>query len=86
MQKMEHSPTLNTVIMVEETLKKIDKGVVTVAQLKKKLPKQVNHNTLMTVLDYLDRSNKIYFSAGGITWIYNPSPKWKKAVRGAIKI
>ncbi len=85
-QKMEHSPTLNTVIMVEETLEKIDKGVVTVAQLKKKLPRQVNHNTLMAILDYLDRSNKIYFSAGGITWIHNTNPKWKKAVREAIEV
>ena len=85
-QKMEHSPTLNTIMMVEETLKNVDQSAITVAKLKKKLPRQVNHNTLIMILDYLDKSNKIYIGAKGITWIYNSSPKWRKAVREAIEV
>ncbi|MFH1224511.1 MAG: hypothetical protein V1676_01780 [Candidatus Diapherotrites archaeon] len=68
-----HFPTLNTVIMVENTLRKLNESIVTVAELKRKLPKQVNHNTLMVILRYLEESNKIAVSLRGITWIYNPN-------------
>ena len=54
MQILEHAPTLNTVLMVEETLKKMDESVVTIAELKRKLPKQVNHNILKIILEYLE--------------------------------
>ena len=52
-EKPAHWPTLNTVIMVEKTLKKINESVISIAELKRKLPKQVNHNTLMIILRYL---------------------------------
>ena len=48
--KLQHSPTLNTILMVEETLKDAD-SLITVADLKKKLPKKVNNNTLMIILE-----------------------------------
>lgn len=64
-----HWPTLNTVIMVENTLKKMEGSVITIAELKRKLPRQVNHNTLILILEYLERSNKIFVSIRGITWI-----------------
>mgnify|MGYP001583106656 CR=1 FL=1 len=53
-KKLEHSPTLNTVFMVEETLKNTDESVISVAELKRKLPKQINHNTLKLILEYLE--------------------------------
>ena len=59
LQKTQHWPTLNTVIMVEQTLKKSDKSIISVAELKRNLPRQVNHNTLMIILKYLEESNKI---------------------------
>lgn len=79
-EKEEHSPTLNTVIMVENTLRKLDESIVTVAELKRELPRQVNHNTLMVILRYLEESNKIAVSLRGITWIYNPNPNLRAAV------
>src|SRR3989344_3843535 len=39
---IKHYPTLNTVIMVENTLKNMDESVITIADLKRKLPKQIN--------------------------------------------
>ncbi|VVC02832.1 Uncharacterised protein [Candidatus Burarchaeum australiense] len=69
---MAHAPTLKTILMVEKVLTKMDESVITIAQLKRRLPKQVNHNTLMVILDYLDKSNKIAFGPRGITWMYNP--------------
>ncbi len=79
-QKPAHWPTLNTVIMVEETLKSIDESVISVAELKRKLPRQVNHITLMVILEYLERSNKIAVTLKGITWIYNENPNLKRAI------
>lgn len=80
-QVYEHSPTLNTVLMVENVLKNMPNSVMTVAELKRNLPKQINHNLLKTILDYLDKSNKIYFSVDGITWIYSESPKLREAIK-----
>ena len=84
--KLEHSPTLNTVLMVEETLKKTDESVITIAELKKRLPKQVNHNTLKIILEYLEESNKIAVSLKGITWIHNTNENLKKAVRKGLEM
>ena len=84
--RLEHSPTLNTVLMVEETLKKMDESVTTIAELKKKLPKQVNHNTLKAILEYLEESNKIAVSLKGITWIHNTSENLRKAIRKGLEI
>ena len=82
----EHSPTLNTVIMVENTLKNTEKSVVTIAQLKKMLPKQVNHNTLKVILTYLEYSNKIAVTLNGITWIHNTNPNLRKAISKGLEL
>jgi hypothetical protein len=69
--KAKPSPTLNTILMVEDTIQNSPDSVITVAELKRALPKQVNHNTLMIILEYLVRSNKIAVGLRGITWIQN---------------
>ncbi len=83
---LEHSPTLNTVLMVEETLKNMDESVITVAELKRRLPKQVNHNTLKTILEYLEMSNKILVTMKGITWIHNTNPNLRKAISQGLRL
>ena len=75
-----HWPTLNTVIMVENALKKVNESVISIAELKRKLPRQVNHITLMVILEYLERSRKIAVSLKGITWIENTNPNLKRAI------
>ena len=74
------SPTLQTVQMVEETLKHAPSSMVTVAELKRLLPRKVNHNTLKVVLEYLEDSNKIVVSLKGLTWIHNEHPRLREAV------
>ena len=69
--KTKPSPTLNTILMVEDTIQNSPNSVITIAELKRALPKQVNHNTLMTILEYLEKSNKIAVGLRGITWIKN---------------
>ena len=80
MQTVEHSPTLNTVHMVEEVLKNADNSIITVPEIKRKLPKQINHNTLKTILQHLEDRNLIVSSIKGITWIHNSNPTLRKAI------
>ena len=68
-QALIHSPTLNTVLMVEETLKKAGE-IISVAELKRRLPKKVMHQTLLQILDYLQFSGKILIGTKGILWIF----------------
>ncbi len=79
-QKIKPSPRLETIKMVEEALENMDHSVISVAKLKKILPKQVNHNTLITILEYLEKSGKIYVGIRGITWVFNNSPEILKAI------
>lgn len=68
---VEHSPTLTTIRMVEKALRDA-KQTVTIAELKRKLPRQVNHNTLKAILAYLHESGKITYGPEGILWTYIP--------------
>ena len=86
LRKPEHWPTLNTVIMVEQTLKKIDGSIIKISELKRKLPRQVNHNTLILILKYLEESNKILVTLSGITWIHNTNSNLRKALNQGIEI
>ena len=84
--RLEHSPTLNTVLMVENTLMNMDKSIFKVADIKKKLPKQVNHRTLMIILSYLEECNKILVTMRGITWIHNTSPRLRKEISEGLEL
>jgi hypothetical protein len=82
----ERSPTLNTIKMVESTLQEMDESITSVAELKRHLPRQVNHTTLKTILEYLEESNKIAISIKGITWIHNNNRSLNKAVSRGIEL
>ena len=84
--RLEHSPTLNTVLMVEDTLKNMNESVITIAELKRRLPKQINHITLRVILEYLELSNKILVTMRGITWIHNPNPNLRKAIAEGLEL
>jgi len=85
-QKRPHWPTLNTVIMVEETFKSLEGSVISVAELKRNLLRQVNHNTLMLILRYLEDSNKILVGLRGITWIHNQDKRLRAAIKEGTEI
>lgn len=73
----QRSPTLNTVLMVEETI--LNAGdILTVGELKRMLPKQVMHQTLMAILDYLEYSGKIIFHDEKILWTFKPQSTLRK--------
>lgn len=83
---MVHSPTLKTILMVEDTLRNMPNSLMTMAELKRALPKQVNHNTLKEILDYLDKSGKIIIGIKGIVWDGDPNPKLMKAISNAVEL
>ncbi|MBW2964310.1 hypothetical protein KY363_02520 [Candidatus Woesearchaeota archaeon] len=70
-----HSPTLNTILMVEAVLEDNEGKFLPIPDLKKLLPKKVNHNTLMQILAYLEESNKIQVSLKGVTWSHQLTGK-----------
>ena len=80
-----HYPSLKTVLMVEETLKKAN-TLLTREELKELLPKQVMHQTLNVVLEYLEENGKIIDGRKGILWIHNPSPKLQKAIKEGVEL
>ncbi len=83
--KIIHSPTLNTVLMVEDVLKKVGEPIST-AELKKRLPKQVMHDTLIHILDYLQYSGKIIIGTKGILWIFTERKELNKLIQGGLEI
>jgi len=79
-QKLRHAPTLNTVLMVENVIKNAKNSIITIPEIKRALPKQVNHATLKIILEYLEESNKIAVTIKGITWIHNTNPNLMRAI------
>jgi len=67
-----HSPTLESVIMVEKTIKKYSQEYGKY-QLWKKLPKKMMYQTFQVILSYLEESGKIMIDKDGIVlWTYDP--------------
>lgn len=87
MQELEiiHYPNLKTVLMVEDALKKAN-NLMTREELKMKLPTKIMHQTLNVILKYLEDSGKILDGRKGILWIYNPSLKLDKAIKGGVEV
>ncbi len=67
-----HSPTLESVKMVEKASKKYSQELGKY-QLWKKLPKKMMYQTFQVILDYLKESGKIIIDKEGIIiWTYDP--------------
>ena len=67
-----HSPTLESVLLVEKTVQKYSQECGKY-QLWKKLPRKMMYQTFQVILDYLEQSGKIMIGKDGcIFWTYNP--------------
>ncbi len=80
-----HYPNLRTMLMIENVLKKADRAIDR-EELKRRLPVKIMHQTLNLILVYLEEKGMILDSRKGILWIYNPSPKLRKAIENAREI
>ena len=80
-----HSPTLESVIMVEKTIQKHSQECGKY-QLWKKLPKKMMYQTFQTILDYLANSGKIIIDKDGcVIWTYNPE-QIRKLISQGVKL
>ena len=79
-------PNLNTVLMVEDFLKQQKDLPIKLSNIKKQLPKQVMHQTLVLILEYLWKSGKIIYGPQGIQWIYSEPEHLKKMFENTLEI
>lgn len=80
-----HYPSLRTMLLVEKILKKAE-TMIDREELKRRMPVKIMHQTLNVILKYLEEKGMIIDSHKGLLWIYNPSPKLKKALEKAREI
>ena len=79
-------PNLNTVMMVEDFLKKHRDTPLKLSKIRAKLPRQVMHQTLKLILEYLFRSGKIIYGPKGVQWIYSEPEHLKKMLENSLEI
>ena len=80
-----HSPTLESVLMVEETIRKYS-GELGRYQLWRRLPRKMMYQTFQTIINYLEYSNKILIDKQGkIVWIWNPRLIARLVKQGLVK-
>lgn len=84
--KIVHYPRLDTVMMIEDTIRRA-KEYPTKAELLRRLPTKVMYQTFNLVLEYLQRSNKIIVTKDGrIVWIFADTPKLKRLLAESKKV
>jgi hypothetical protein len=82
--KQLHSPTLQSVIMVEKTIRKHSQECGKY-QLWKKLPKKMMYQTFLVILDYLHQSGKITIDKDGtVFWVWDPEGIRKLISKGLL--
>ena len=80
-----HSPTLDTVIMVEETIRNL--GACSITQLYKALPRTVVYPTLKLIISYFHAKGFIMSDKEGkIVWVYNPKLVKKYKTRPDLRV
>ena|SRR3989338_789110 len=86
MGKTFHSPTLESVKMVEVTIKKYSQEYGKY-QLWKRLPKKMMYQTFQTILVYLEESGKIMIDKrdGIVFWTYDPEGIKKLLSKGLVQ-
>ena len=85
-RKIKRYPNLNTVLMVEDFLRKHRDMPMKISEIKEKLPKQVMHQTLTLILEYLWRSGKIIYGPRGIQWIYSSPEHLRKMFENSVEV
>jgi len=81
-----HSPNLNTVLMVEEFLKKNSDKPMKISQIKEGLPKKIMHQTLLQILNYLQVSGKIIIGTKGVLWIFTERKELDRLIGEGMEI
>ena len=80
-----HSPRLNTMLMVEKTLKEAEL-VISKNELLRRLPKKVMRQTLNTILNYMEEKGLIIIGQKGVLWTHNDNQKLQTAINRGTEI
>jgi len=83
--KSSHSPTLESIKMVEATVKKYSQEYGKY-QLWKKLPRKMMYQTFSAIIDYLEESGKLMVDKrdGIVFWTWNPE-RIARAIKQGLK-
>ena len=84
-RKILHPPTLNSVLVIEKILKNSGE-LLTLVELKKMLPKQIIHQTLIQILDYLQLRGKIVIGTKGILWVFTERKELNELIKRRVEI
>jgi len=85
MSKILHEPKLDTILMVEKTIKDAE-DYPTRMELWRMLPRKIQYQTFKRILEYLEASNKIVFNDRRIVWVAADNPKLKRLLETAVKV
>ncbi len=81
-----HSPTLDTILMVEAVIKRSDTPPSKV-QLWRSLPRRMMYQTFQSILRYLEASNKIMLDGRKrIVWVAVDNPKLEELIRIGVRL
>ena len=80
-----HEPRLDTILMVENAIKRSG-SYPTRKQLWEILPKKIQYQTFNRILKYLESSNKIIFDGRKIVWIFPDNPKLQELLQTSVKL
>jgi len=80
-----HDPTLATIRMVENTIRK-SSTYPTKKALWQSLPRQVQYQTFKRIIDYLLESHKIILNDHEIVWVFPDNPKMKRALSKSMHV
>lgn len=84
-QTILHSPTLESVLMVEKLIQNNSQEFGKY-QLWKRLPKKMMYQTFQVILNYLEQSGKIMIGNDGcVIWTHNPK-QIKKLLASGVKL
>jgi len=83
--KVLHEPQLDTILMVEKTILDSD-NYPTRMELWRKLPRKVQYQTFVRILDYLEASGKIAWDGKRIIYTGVNNPKLEALIRSSVRI
>ena len=80
-----HYPTLKTVLMVEEILKKT-REPMSRYEIIKRSKNKIMRPTLNTIIDYMTKRGMALDSKKGIIWTYTPPEKMNKLLKESVEV
>ena len=80
-----HSPTLKTVMAIEDVIKNSDVAISR-NKILDRLPTGVMRSTLNVALDYLEKKGIVLETKKGFIWTFNPSMKLALAEADGLEV